>query len=108
MLANSLLDHASQIFLVGEVGLAAVYALGMEISRVERCESLDDQKSDYNQVKNFFIKLFERAAERNVNVIPPTDFVVSQHFDPKRQAFQAKTQASSGADLHKVDSEAEA
>ena len=50
LLANSLLEHASQIFLVGEVGLAAVYALGMEISRVERCDSLDDQKLDYKQV----------------------------------------------------------
>ena len=41
LLANSLLDHASQIFLVGEVGLAAVYALGIDISRVERCDSLE-------------------------------------------------------------------
>lgn len=47
LLANSLLDHASQIFLVGEIGLAAVYALGFDISRVERCDSLDKQKADY-------------------------------------------------------------
>ena len=47
LLANSLLDHASQIYLAGEVGLAAVYALGVDVSRVERCDSLEVQKADY-------------------------------------------------------------
>lgn len=84
LLANSLLDHASQIFLVGEIGLAAVYSLGFDISRVERCDSLDKQKADYSQVKDFFLKLFEKASERGVSIIPPLDFIVSPHFDPSK------------------------
>ena len=89
LLANSLLDHASTIYLVGEVGLAAVYALGMDISRVERCENLEVQKADYKQVSEFFRKLFEKAASRNVTIVPPTDFIVSQRFDPKKEPFGA-------------------
>ena len=81
LLANSLLDHASTIYLVGEVGLAAVYALGMEVSRIERCDSIEEQRADYKQVSSFFIKLFEKATEKNVQIIPPTDFIVSPHFD---------------------------
>ena len=39
LLANSLLDHAKQIYLCGEVALAAIHALGFNVSRVERTES---------------------------------------------------------------------
>ncbi len=36
LLANSLLDTASKIHLVGEVGIAALYALGVKLGKVER------------------------------------------------------------------------
>ena len=36
LLANALLDHAKKIFLVGEIGLAAVASLGFKVGRVER------------------------------------------------------------------------
>jgi hypothetical protein len=39
LLANSLLDNASTIYLVGEIGIAAAAALGVEVSRVERFAS---------------------------------------------------------------------
>jgi len=42
MLANSLLDHASVIYLLGEAALAAIHSLGLEISRVERFSNLDE------------------------------------------------------------------
>jgi len=36
LLANSFLDTASMIYLVGEIGLVAVYALGLQVSKVDR------------------------------------------------------------------------
>lgn len=36
LLANSLLEHASTILLVGELGLIAIYALGFSIGKMER------------------------------------------------------------------------
>jgi hypothetical protein len=40
LLANSLLDNATQIIFVGEIGLAAIHALGFETGRLERFEKL--------------------------------------------------------------------
>ena len=39
LLANSLLDNANSIYLVGEVGVAAAAALDIPVSRVERFSS---------------------------------------------------------------------
>ena len=58
LLANSLLDNANSIYLVGEVGLAAIYALNIEVSRLERFSSIEAQRSEFNEVKPFFIRLF--------------------------------------------------
>ena len=41
LLANSLLDNASAIYLVGEVGVAAAAALDIQVSRVERFATTD-------------------------------------------------------------------
>ena len=41
LLANSLLDNAQSIYLVGEIGVAAAFALDVEVSRVERFASAD-------------------------------------------------------------------
>ena len=40
LLANSLLDNATQIIFVGEIGLAAIHALGIQTGRLERFEKL--------------------------------------------------------------------
>ena len=42
-----------------------------------------------------------------MSIIPPYDFIVSPHFDPKKTAFQKQINANSGAELIKGDSEAE-
>ena len=63
LLANSLLDNANTIYLVGEVGVAASAALEIQVSRVERFHSIEIQSREYNEVKPFFIRLFEKAAE---------------------------------------------
>ena len=77
LLANSLLDNANSIYLVGEIGIAATFALGIEVSRVERFASADAQIAEYSEVKPFFIRLFEKAAEKNVNLQIPCDFVTA-------------------------------
>ena len=77
LLANSLLDNANTIYLVGEIGIAAAFALNVEVSRVERFASAEAQKTEYSEVKPFFIRLFEKAAEKNVNLQIPCDFVTA-------------------------------
>ena len=63
LLANSLLDNASSVYLVGEVGAAATAALGIKVSRVERFATIEAQNTEYESVKPFFMRLFEKAAE---------------------------------------------
>jgi 3-phosphoglycerate kinase len=77
-MANSLIDQAQQIFLVGEVGLAAIHALGINVGKVERSET---NKEEYESLKYFFNKVFEKAYERQVAIMLPTDFVVSKKID---------------------------
>ena len=58
LLANALLDNASSIYLVGEIGAAAAAALDIQVSRIERFSSAEAQKTEYESVKPFFIRLF--------------------------------------------------
>lgn len=41
LLANSLMDNASTIYLVGEIGIAAAAALNIKVSRVERFADIE-------------------------------------------------------------------
>ena len=81
LLANSILDNATTIYLVGEVGVAAAAALDVQVSRVERFPTIDAQKREYQEVKPFFVRLFEKAAEQNVSVKIPADFVTAPMLD---------------------------
>jgi hypothetical protein len=58
--------------LVGEIGLAAIYALGIDPGMVERSGS---NRQEYATMKEFFIKLFERSVEKNCAIKIPVDFV---------------------------------
>ena len=58
LLANSLLDNAQSIYLVGEIGIAAAAALDVEVSRVERFATEALQRKEYAEVKPFFVRLF--------------------------------------------------
>jgi len=51
LMVNSLLDTASHIHLYGETGLAALYALGFKVGRVERTPT---NYKDYEAVREFF------------------------------------------------------
>ena len=81
LLANSLLDNANTIFLVGEIGLAACYALDIEVSRIERFPNIDAQRAEFEEVKPFFIRLFQKAAEKGVNLQIPSDYLISPALD---------------------------
>ncbi len=60
------------------MGLAALYALGFKVGRVER--SANNEK-EYESVKQFFLAIFERAALNNVMIHLPVDFVVSPKIE---------------------------
>ena len=55
LLANSFLDSFTQIFFVGEIGLAALHALDLYPGKVERTE---DNCADYERIKEFFVALY--------------------------------------------------
>lgn len=94
LLANSLLDNASTIYLVGEIGVAATAALNIEVSRIERFASAEAQRSEFASVKPFFLRLFEKATEKGVNVQIPSDYVTTPALDLTRGATSGHPQTS--------------
>lgn len=62
----------------GEVGLAALHALGFKVGRVERTAN---NEKDYESVKQFFMAIFEKAAMNKVKIYFPIDFIVSQKVE---------------------------
>ena len=52
LMINSLMDTATQIHLFGEVALAALYALGLPVGKVDRT---NDATKDYEKCKDFFL-----------------------------------------------------
>ena len=117
MLANSLMDHATVIYLLGEAGLAAIHALDMDVTRIERFASYEEQIKEYEELKPFYQRLFEIAAEKNVLLQLPTDFVTAPFFDvqtktgilPKNTPYTTEKKESdmpeekSGTSLRKTD-----
>lgn len=75
LLANSFLDQFSKIFLVGELGIAAIHCLGMYSGKVERS---DQSFHEYDKIKEFFIKLFENSVSKECELILPCDFVTAE------------------------------
>jgi hypothetical protein len=58
LLANSLLDQVETLYLIGQVGLAAVHALDIPVGV--------DGEARYGSFKPFILKLFEKAAAKGV------------------------------------------
>lgn len=52
LLANSLLDHASQVFFVGEIGLVALHALGIATGKVDRFSEDKYQLREFDECKD--------------------------------------------------------
>jgi 3-phosphoglycerate kinase len=78
LIANALLDTAKNIHFYGEIGLAAIYALGINVGRVDRN---GDNNKDYEQTKEFFIQLFRKAIDKEVKLYFPYEFIVSQKIE---------------------------
>lgn len=87
LLANSFLDTFTKIFLVGEMALAALHALGFYTGNIER---LPNTKEDYDKLKEFFIQLFETSVDKNCEIILPCDFVTCKH-DSLQQVLDNQT-----------------
>lgn len=83
LLANSLLDNAKHIVLCGEMGIAALCALGIKLGRVERRKTVDQQYRDYAKLTPFFRRLFEKAQQMGVNLVLPTDVMIAPKYVPK-------------------------
>lgn len=75
LLANSFLDTFERIIFVGEIALAAIYALDLSCGKVERNDCNVDE---YDDLKEFMIKLFNRAVEKDCEIVLPMDFVTAE------------------------------
>ena len=72
LLINQLLTQASKIYLVGEVGLAAVCALlGEQIAKVEH------NSIRYTEFTGFFKTLMEKSKQNNCELVLPQDMLVA-------------------------------
>ena len=78
LLANSFLDTFEQIYFVGEIGLAAICSLGVNPGLVERTH---ENIKEYESMKEFFIKLFQKSVESNCKIHLPVDFICA----PKKE-----------------------
>lgn len=87
LLANSFLDTFEQIYFVGEIGLASLCSLGINPGMVER--SADNVK-EYESMKEFFIKLFQKSVEANCKIHLPVDFICA----PKKELQKIMTENS--------------
>mgnify|MGYP002630870068 CR=1 FL=1 len=75
LLANSFLDTFTKIFLVGEMGIAAIHALGLYSGLVERTAQ---NVEEYDKVQEFFIELFKNSVTKGCEIILPIDFVTCE------------------------------
>lgn len=75
LLANSFLDSFNRIYFLGELGLAAVHALGLNPGQVERSEQ---NREEYDKMKEFFVRLYENSIEKGCEIKIPVDFVCAE------------------------------
>jgi hypothetical protein len=62
------------MFFVGEFGMAAVHALGHFPGKHDRFDKEAHQTAQYDEVKAFIIRLFEKAGDYGVKLCIPVDF----------------------------------
>ena len=60
---------------MGEVGLAALHALGVYPGRVDRSEH---NIEEYERIKEFFVALFNNSVIKGCQIRFPVDFVISK------------------------------
>ena len=96
LLANSFLDTFEQIFLVGEIGLAALYALDINPGLVERSSQAC---KEYETMKEFFLKLFNKSVEKGCKIHLPVDIVAAEKASFDEIMNDAANRAKSGGGL---------
>ena len=75
LLANSFLDTFERLIFVGEMALAALHALDMTCGKVERSDANTDE---YEDIKEFMLKLFNKAVEKDCEIVLPMDLVTAE------------------------------
>jgi len=78
LMVNSLLDQADTIYLMGEIGLVGLHALGVPVGKVERSES---NLQEYDKLKEFLVEILKKAVDKKVRLYLPTSFVLSPKMD---------------------------
>ena len=79
LLINSLMDTAVHIHFYGEVAMAALYAIGIDLGKVERIE---ENHKDYEKCKDFFLSIYKRGImSTKVKFFFPHDFKVCQKIE---------------------------
>jgi len=56
------------------MGLVAIHSLGIETGRLDCYASSGLQKHDFDEVKPFMVRLFEKASDHGVRLLLPCDF----------------------------------
>lgn len=74
LLANSFLDTFNRIYFVGEMGLVAIHALGLNPGLVERSA---ENREEYEKMKEFFLRLYDKSIEKGCEIKIPIDFVTA-------------------------------
>lgn len=101
LLANSFLDTFEKIIFVGEVALACLYALGISPGKVERADAAAEE---YESIKEFVLKLFDRSVAKQVEIVLPVDYVTA----PMEPLEEIKAAAEAKAAEEKAAAEASA
>lgn len=102
LLANSFLDTAKQIHFYGEIGIAALYALGIKTAKLDKQY---DYVKDFELTKDFFIQLFKKMIMRNISANFPIGFIVSpkvEFEDPVKVNDVQNTNQISGTQQNKT------
>jgi len=115
LLANSFLDTFERIILVGEVGLACLHALEIHPGKVER---IDANTDEYETIKEFVTRLFEKSVEKGCELILPLDIITAPRQDiaaiksaseakleEQRKAQEASMSNLEGEELKKDESQ---
>lgn len=86
LLVNQLIDQMSKIYLVGEIGLAAVSVLlDTKVCKVEH------NNLNYHDYSRFLAMLFKKAQDRGCELVLPVDFCAAPKIN-KAQTLDGNSQ----------------
>ena len=85
------------------MGLVAIHSLGIETGRLDRYATSGLQKHDFDEVKPFMVRLFEKASDHGVRLLLPCDF----HCATKPAINKRQTSANKPTEITGGDSKLE-